>query len=132
MKNLARNKREIAYLNYRGTENELDSQGYKTGDKRVSYTRAVKIKAHVSGAKGSSMIEVFGTNVSYDKTILLTKNEFDKSGITENSVFFIDTPIKYIDNCVPLYDYRVKRIAETINEVVIALEKVSANNENHA
>ena len=128
MRNLERNKQELFYLNYVKTEKVLDSNNpeLKTGEKRVVYTKAIKIKAHVSGAKGSSMVEVFGTDISYDKTILLTKNEFAKSGINENSVFFIDTPVKYIDN-VPLYDYEVKRIANTPNEVLIAVKRVSAN-----
>lgn len=131
MKDLARNKRKIAYLNYRGKVDVVDSDGFKTGEKQIAYTRPVKIKAHVSGAKGNSMVEVFGTDISYDKTILLTKSEFTRSGINENSVFFVDTPITYLDG-LPLYDYRVKRIADTPNQVLIAVEKVSASNENHA
>ena len=78
---------------------------------------------HISGARGSSQVEVFGTDINYDKTILLTKNEFKATKINENSVFFIENKVAYEDN-FPLYDYRVVRIAETINEVVIAIEKV--------
>lgn len=126
MRNLARNKTQISYLNYIGEEKVKDDNNHYTGEKVVVYSKAKSIKAHVSGAKGSSMVEVFGTDISYDKTILVTKNEFKSSGITENSVFFIDTPVKYEDS-TPLYDYRVKRIAETINEVLIAVQKVSAN-----
>ena len=129
MRNLEKNKEEISYLNYLRNEKLLDSNGRKTGEKKVIYTKAKKIKAHVSGAKGSSMVEVFGTDISYDKTVLITRKEFAGSGITENSVFFIETPVKY-DNGTPLYDYQVKRIAKTPNEVLIAVKKVSAN-ENH-
>lgn len=124
MRNLEINKSSISYLNYKGTENVVDSAGNYTSEKRVVYSPKKDIKAHVSGAKGSSMVEVFGTDISYDKTILLTKQEFDKSGIDENTVFFINAKVKY-DNGTPLYDYRVKRIAETINQVLIAIEKVS-------
>lgn len=126
MRNLKRNKSTITYLNYVKNDEVLDEEGFKTGEKKVVYTRPQKIKAHVSGAKGSSMVEVFGTDISYDKTVLIDKADFVKAKINENSVFFIDTAVKYEDS-VPLYDYRVKRIAETINQVLIAVEKVSAN-----
>ena len=126
MRNLDRNKTDIAFCNYKGEEKYVNSQGLKTGEKIISYYPVVKIKAHVSGAKGSSYIEIFGTDVSYDKTVLLTKAEFTRFGITENTVFFIDTKPKFEDQekKIPLYDYRVKRIAETINQVVVAVEKV--------
>ena len=126
MRNLARNKKEIAFCNYKGEEKYVNSQGNKTGEKIIAYYPVVKIKAHVSGAKGSSYIEIFGTELSYDKTVLLTQSEFKRCGITENTVFFIDVSPTYEDKAkkIPLYDYRVKRIAETINEVVIAVEKV--------
>ena len=42
-------------------------------------------------------------------------------------VAFIDKPLTYEKNGYPLYDYRVKRIADTLNEVVIALERVRNN-----
>ena len=126
MRNLTRNKSSISYLNYVGVERTRDVNNNLTGEKQVVYTKAKTIKAHVSGARGSSMLEVFGTDISYDKSILLTKQEFADSGITENSVFFIDVEPSY-KNGTPLYDYRVKRIAETINEVLIAIEKVSQN-----
>jgi len=126
MRNLERNKQPISFLNYLGTEDLLDSKGFLTGEKKVKYTPSKQIKAHVSGAKGSSMIEVFGTDIAYDKIILLTKKEVADYGITENTVFFIDVQPAY-ENGVPLYDYRVKRIATTINEVLIAIVKVGQN-----
>lgn len=133
MRNLARNKREIAWVNYKGKENYLDSNGKKTGEKKVSYYPLKKLKVHVSGAKGSASIEVFGTEINYDKSVLMTRSEFSKTGldkkdhITENSVFFIDVKPAFDESGTPLYDYRVKKIGGTINEVVIALEKVSKN-----
>ena len=124
MRNLEINKSLISYQNYKGNEDYVDSEGHKTGEKIVAYYPKKDLKAHVSGAKGSSMVEVFGTDISYDKTISLTMADFIKSGITENSVFFIDVKPTYKDGS-PLYDYRVARIAKTINQVLIAIKKVS-------
>ena len=123
MRDLEINKKPISYLNYKNDEDVKDEDGNLTGEKQVTYYPLKKIKAHVSGAKGSSMVEVFGTDVSYDKTILFTKSEFLQTGINENTVFFIDKKPAYKDG-TPLYDYRVSRIAETINQVVVAILKV--------
>ena len=69
---------------------------------------------------------MFGTDIEYDKTICMTKSDFERCKIDENTVFFIDKKIEY-QNGTPLYNYRVKRIAETINQVVIAIKKVGDN-----
>ena len=124
MRCLEINKSPIKYLNYQGREKAVDSNGNYTGETIVKYTKPCMVMGHISGAKGSSQVEVFGTDINYDKTILLSVSEFKKTKINENSVFFIEKKVEYKDN-VPLYDYRVVRIAETINEVLIAIEKVS-------
>ena len=123
MRNLAINKSPICYLNYVGEEKAKDDEGFYTGETIITYTQPKMIMGHISGARGSSQVEVFGTDINYDKTILLTIQEFKKTKINENSVFFINKQPTY-ENNIPLYDYRVVRIAETINEVVIAIEKV--------
>ena len=124
MRNLKLNKSPIRYLNYKGEEKAKDSDGNYTGETIITYTKPCMIMGHISGARGSSQVEIFGTDIDYDKSILLTKQEFNKTKINENSVFFINKKVEY-DNGMPLYDYRVVRIAETINEVVIAIKKVS-------
>lgn len=123
MRNLEKNKSPIRYLNYKSEEKAIDSEGNYTGETIVGYTKPYLIMGHISGARGSSQVEVFGTDIDYDKSILLTKEEFKKTGIDENSIFFIDKEVVF-DGTTPLYNYRVERIAETINEVVIAVKKV--------
>lgn len=123
MRNLIINKSLFYFLNYVSEEKAKDSDGNYTGEAIITYTRPRMFMGHISGAKGSSQVEVFGTDINYDKTILLTKKEFIKTKINENSVFFIDKKVKY-DGTTPLYDYRVRKIAQTPNEVLIAIEKV--------
>lgn len=123
MRNLMLNKTSHYVLNYKGEVESVDSDGYFTGEKTISYSKPIMFMGHISGARGTSQVEMFGTDVSYDKTLILTKSEFAKLKITENSVFFIDKKPTFQNN-VPLYDYRVSRIAQTINEVAIALTKV--------
>ena len=124
MRQLSINKSIIKALNYRGVQDIVDDDGKTGGEKRVLYSPVITFKAHVSGAKGSSQVEAFGLDTSYNKTISMSKALFDKLKLNENTVFFIDTKVKFKDG-EPLYDYRVYRIAETVNEVMIAIKKVN-------
>ena len=123
MRNQLINETKHYVLNFKGKEEVEDSDGYYTGESTISYSKPIAFKGHLSSAKGSSQVAIFGTDVMYDKTIVITKKRFAQLKITENSVFFIDKKPSY-ENGTPLYDYRVKKIAETINEVAIALIKV--------
>ena len=123
MRNLLKNKTKLVVLNYEGERNVVDSEGFLTSEKEVVYSKPITFMAHISGARGSSQVEMFGTDISYDKTIIITKQEFDKFKITENSVLFVDMQPSY-DGNTPKYNYRVSRIAQTINEVAIAISKV--------
>lgn len=124
MRNLIINKTKIIVLNYKGEKDVVGDDGYYTGEKTIEYTKPITFMAHISGARGSSQVEIFGTDISYDKTIVLSKSEFDKLKITENSVFFVEKAVSY-DGEMPNYNYRVSRIAQTINEVAIAIKKVA-------
>lgn len=124
MRNLIKNKTKMFVLNYKGEEDVRDDDGNLTGEKTIAYTKPISFTANISGARGSSQVEMFGVDVSYDKTIVLSKSEFEKLRITENSVFFVNKKPSF-DGTTPLYDYRVSRIAQTINEVAIALSKVN-------
>lgn len=126
MRNLLRNTKSILMLNYKGEEEVKDSNGDYTGEVIVKYYPAKAIRVSVSGARGSSQSEVFGSDIQYDKTLCLSMSDFQKFGIDENTVFFIDKKLEYKDG-TPLYNYRVERIADVLNDVVIAVKKVRNN-----
>lgn len=123
MRNCKKNERPLWLLNFIKEDEVKDSQGNYTGEKTIVYTRPKKINSNISGARGSSQSEVFGTDIRYDKTITFSFDQFKELKITENSVFFVDSKPIY-DGINPLYDYRVEKIADTKNEVVIAITKV--------
>ena len=127
MRNLAINKRKFFVLNYKGKEPIVDRQGYETGEYRIVYKKQVPFQAHISGAMGSTFVDNNGVNIEYDKSLVLTLWEFEQLKITENSVFFIDKKPEYDTHQRPLYDYKVERIRDTLNEVVILLKKVRNN-----
>lgn len=118
MRDLEKNKRTIYAMNYVGVEEVKDNDGNYTGENKVTYSKRYPIRTNISGARGQSLVEVFGTDISYDKTFTLKKELFDSLKINENTVFFVDTKSK------EKYDYVVVKIADTINTVVIAIKKV--------
>lgn len=126
MRSCKKNQRPIIVLNYLGKRETKDENGYKTGEKSIYYGEEIVFMGHISGAKGSSMVELFGTDISYDKVITISRAVCKKLKIDENSVFFIDKKPQYSGD-MPLYDYKVKRIADTLNEVAIAITQVRNN-----
>ena len=127
MRNLRINKTTIFVLNYLGTVEIEDSEGNLTGETINSYTDPIEFMGSVSGARGSSQIEMFGNEINYDKTIVISKKVYGHLGMDENSVLFVGKKPSYDENYFPEYNYRVERIAETINEVAIAISKVKAD-----
>lgn len=127
MRNLIKNSKNFYVLNYLGQVEVKDDDGYLTGETTIAYSKPIQAKANISSAKGSSQVEMFGTQINYDKTIVMSTKLFDELGIDENSVLFVDIEPTFDDDENPLYDYRIERIAKAINEVAIAITKVKAN-----
>jgi len=127
MRNLKINEKKYIGLNYLGETDYTDSDGYNTGEKIVSYGNEIEFKAHVSGASGTTVIDNSGIIIEYDKSMVLTRKQLNDYGFNENTVFFIDKEPEYDSDNKPLYDYKVKRIKDTLNEVMILLEKVRNN-----
>lgn len=124
MRNAKVNQKTYYALNYQGKIDVVDENGFMTGESEIVYGEQISFKTHLSGATGSSYIDVNGVNIEYDKSMVLTLWEFKKLGFDENTVFFIDKKPIYDSDNKPLYDYRVERIRDTLNEVVILLKKV--------
>jgi len=124
MRNLIINQKKYIGLNYLGEADKTDESGYKTGEKLVFYGGEIEFRSHISGATGSAVVDNNGVIIEYDKSMVLTRQEVESYGFNENTVFFIDKEPEYDSDNQPLYDYKVKRIKDTVNEVMILLEKV--------
>jgi hypothetical protein len=124
MRNLKINQKRHIGLNFVGEIEYRDAQGNLTGEKILSYGDEIEFKSHISGASGTVVVDNNGVVIEYDKSFLITRAELEKLGFDENTVFFIDKEPEYDSNGQPLYDYKVKRIKDTLNEVMILLEKV--------
>ncbi len=124
MRCMERNKRTFWYCLYDRKEPIIDEDGNETGEEQIVYKPAQSLRANISAASGSSQVEQFGNLVGYDKVIVLDDTSCP---IDENTVLFIDKEPEYGEDGNPLYDYRVKRVAKSLNSVSIAATKVSVS-----
>lgn len=121
MKLLKRNLRTIHYCQYKAAEPILDEDGNETGEERISYSDPVEFECSVSAATGYAATEMFGNLENYDKTLI---TDDIKCPINENSVLFVDKDPEFDTDGKPLYDYIVRRVAKSINNISIAIRKV--------
>lgn len=124
MKIMERNKVPLYYLLYDRKEAVQDEYGNLSGDYKIFYKPAAKLRASVSTGAGSAQVEQFGNFVSYDKVII---TDDLKCPIDENTVLFLDNKPEYREDGTPLYDYIVKRVAKSRNFISYAVQKVSVS-----
>lgn len=122
MKLLKRNLQEIKYALYEGKAVILDDDNYESGEKGVAYSAPVSLECSVSPARGTTMLELFGTMESYDRVIITSDMECP---IDEESILFVDVPaLSDPATGAYLYDYVVKRVAKSLNFIAYAISKV--------
>lgn len=124
MRCMERNKSPFSYCLYEGEKPVIDENGDETGEKQVTYSSPVSLKANISPATGNTSVEQFGNSVQYDKVIVLDDTSCP---IDEHTVLFIDTPPAFDYDGAPLYDYVVKKVARSLNSVSIAISKVEVS-----
>ena len=124
MKTLNRNKIPIYYANYRDRLPIKDEYGNLTGEYKISHSNPLKVMANVSAVSGESTTQLFGSDLRYDRLIVLDDPRFP---IAETSILWIDT-LPAIDedgSTKTPHDYIVKRIAASLNSISIAVSKVA-------
>jgi len=121
MKLLKRNLSTIHYCLYERSEPIIDDDGNETGEDRITYSEPVEFECSVSAATGYSATEMFGNLENYDKTLITDDMQCP---IDEHSVLFVDKEPEYDTDGRPLYDYIVRRVAKSINNISFAIRKV--------
>lgn len=124
MRALNRNKRTLWYCLYEDEEPQYDEYGNETGETRAVYSEATMMRANVSPASGSAQTEFFGTVENYDKVIV---TDWMDCPLDENSVLFIDKQPEHNLDGDPMPDYKVWRVAKSLNSVSIAVKRVSVS-----
>ena len=111
-----RNKRTIYYALYVGVSDLTDTEGYLTGEQATTYGKITKARMNISGGRGKSEIELFGTDNPFTRTAVTDDLE---TPFDTNTIFWFDT-----DPLTEEHNYRCTGVARTINQVVIALAEI--------
>lgn len=123
MRCMERNKRTFYYALFKEKVPYRDAYS-ESGEYRIVYKAPRKMRANISPATGNSSVEQFGSDVKYDKVIV---TDDMTCPIDENSVLFVDkSPDKDADGNL-LYDYIVRKIARSLNNISIAISKVEVS-----
>lgn len=118
MRDLKRNQTSFWYSLYSSKEPVLKN-GFKTGQYKSGYTEPVKAMACISPATGDSAVEMFGTDIQYDRVI----SSVQSLPIDEFSRLWVEAD----PSTGAEYDYKVKRVAKGLNQNLWAIEKVVRN-----
>jgi len=118
MRDLKRNQIPFWYSLYLRKEPVLQD-GFETGQYKEVYSEPVMAWARISSSTGESDVEMFGAAVQYDRVI----STVQKLPIDEYSHLWIESD----PNTGAKYDYKVKRVAQGLNQNLWAIEKVVRN-----
>lgn len=124
MRTLDYNKRTFYYCLYNAKTKIYDADGNFTGEYTSGYSEAVAVKGNISAASGSADMEQFGTDIAYDKVIVLQGTNWE---IDEHSVLFVDVEPSYEDeetHSDPKYNYIVTKVAKSLNHTTLAIKRV--------
>lgn len=132
MRCLKRNKSQFYYALYERKVPIQDEYGNETSEYEVVYGNPQGCQANISAARGETVNRQFGEEVSYDKVIVM---DTFKAPIDEHSVLWVDTMPELDEHgalakdeegsVITPWDYCVKKVAKSLNSVLIAIEKVN-------
>ena len=123
MRCMARNKSKFYYASYIGETEITDENGNSTGEYKLNYSDPVEMHGNVSAAQGEMQSRQFGESESYDKVIVLDDRN---TPIDEYSILWVDAlPHLNEDGSTDTpHDYIVRKVAQSLNSVSIAVSKV--------
>lgn len=134
MKMMVRNKSEFYYSLYKEKIPKTDEYGNVTGEYDIIRDNPMKFAANISAAKGETSTRQFGESESYDKVVVMGN---DAPPIDEYSVLWVDrTPqvdetgalaVNDDGEVITPHDYIVKKVANSLNSVAIAISKVTVS-----
>ena len=132
MKCMNRNKVKFFYALYEERVPITDEYGNITGEYEVLHGNPIAFFANISAAKGESTTRQFGENESYDKVVVMDN---DSPLIDIYTNLWVDTAPQLDETgalaldekggVITPHDYIVKKVAKSLNSVLIAISKVT-------
>lgn len=134
MRCMNRNKVKFYYALYESREPIMNQYGKPSGQHKVIYGNPIEEYANISAAKGETQTRQFGENESYDKVIVM---DLGTPSIDEYSILWVDTEPQLNEEgslavndkgeVITPHDYVVKKVAKSLNNVSIAISKVTVS-----
>lgn len=134
MRCMNRNKVRFYYALYESREPIMNQYGKPSGQHKVIYGNPIEEYANISAAKGETQTRQFGENESYDKVIVM---DLGTPSIDEYSILWVDTEPQLNEDgslavndkgeVITPHDYVVKKVAKSLNNVSIAISKVTVS-----
>ena len=134
MRCMNRNKVKFYYALYESREPIMNQYGKPSGQYKVIYGNPIEEYANISAAKGETQTRQFGENESYDKVIVM---DLGTLSIDEYSILWVDTEPQLNEDgslavndkgeVITPHDYVVKKVAKSLNNVSIAISKVTVS-----
>lgn len=136
MRVLSRNKQDIWYANPTGTVYAQDANGFKTGEKTITYETAVKTRMSMAissgannlGSQGIANVEPYGIVTGY--THRAVTEDLNCAMGEESRVWFGIEPTRTVTNngvtttvAVP-HNFEVVRKAKSLNHLIYYLKEV--------
>ena len=108
--------------------NPITGQPLESGDYTVGYTAPIGFRANVSAARGEASTDPFGVDTNHDKTLCTCAI----LPLDELSVLFVDKAPVYDKSgkLINKPDYKVVKVAKSLNSVLYAIKKMTENGEN--
>lgn len=122
MKALSRNKQTVYYALFKAKTSSVDSNGFKTGETEITYYDPVECNMNVSPANGTASVEMFGTDCQYTKIAVTADTGCP---ITETSAIWVGLVPSSTNPVKP--NYRVVRVAKSLNSIAYALREVDVS-----
>lgn len=132
MRVLERNKKDLWFANPTGWTYATDANGFKTGEKIISYAEPVKARMSMAissgannlGSQGIAEVEPYGITTGY--THRAVTEDLNCPMAEESRVWFGITPTKEVEGQtvnVP-HNFEVVRKAQSLNHLIYYLKEV--------
>ena len=136
MRVLSRNKQDLYYANPTGWQYAEDENGFKTGEKTITYGTPVKTRMSMAissgannlGSQGMAEIEPYGIVTGY--THRAVTEDLNCDMYEESKVWFGITPTRTVtvdgvetEEAVP-HNFEVVRKAKSLNHLIFYLKEV--------
>lgn len=98
-----------------------DENGFLSGEIRTSYSAPLMMCANISPAANTAVIQQFGTDIRYDKVIVMDDPAFP---MDEHSLLRLNQELQLDESGYMIPDHIITRVSRSLNSVSYAIRQV--------